>query len=68
MAMNTVGEALVALFFLSQFIPLNHMVTAALFVNGKLMPFFGKSFPPSSGSIERSRMRCAGDITLDNKE
>ena len=68
MAMNTVGEALVALFFLSQFIPLNQMVTDFLFVNSELMPFFGKSFPPSSGSIERSRMRCAGDITLDNKE
>lgn len=66
--MNTVGEALVVLFFSSYFMPLNQMVTDFLFVNSELMPFFGKSFLPSSGSIGRNRMRCAGDITLDNKE
>jgi hypothetical protein len=66
--MSTVGEALVVLFFLSYFMPLNQMVTAFLFVNSELMPFFGKSFPPSSGSIERSRTTRAGYIPHDNKE
>lgn len=46
MAMNTVGEALVVLFFSSYFMPLNQMVTAFLFVNSELMPFFWEIFSP----------------------
>ncbi|MFQ2739691.1 hypothetical protein ACK3Y8_13755 [Aeromonas caviae] len=55
--------------FLIKFIFIKKQLLAGfLLALFQVFSIFGKSFPPSSGSIERSRMICAGDITLDNKE
>ncbi|AHE50390.1 hypothetical protein AH4AK4_2954 [Aeromonas hydrophila 4AK4] len=55
--------------FLIKFIFLKkQLLVGVLLAFFLVFSIFWKSFLPWAGSIERNRMTCAGDTTLDNKE